>query len=110
MTRRAGQALTSRETGAVRTRAEILRERIQTGMIMTRLNKVATGQEEMTAVELAAAKFLINKVLPDATTPKDGEGQQVKDVSHASPHQLLRVIEGQAERADEVVIEPDQDS
>lgn len=68
---------------------------------MTKLNRCATGEEEMTSTQLSAAKFLINKVVPDAVVNRDDSGQQVKDISHSSPHALLRVIEGQAERKDE---------
>lgn len=41
------------------------REKIRTGVIIDRLHKCVTGQIEMTAVQVNAARVLLNKTLPD---------------------------------------------
>ena len=103
---RSGQALTTKD-GRIRSPAERLREKIQVGKITARLNDCAQGKIDMSSQQIQAARILLNKVVPDAVVERAGDGRQVKDISHQSPHALLRVIEGQAERADEVVISPD---
>ena len=79
-----------------------LTERIQVGKIIKRVDRCARGREEMTNIELQAAKLLINKIIPDAkpievADPLDG----AKDISAANPHHLLSMIEGQAKRLDD---------
>ena len=73
------------------------RERIKCGKIVKRVQACALGQVEMTSVELQAAKLLINKLIPDATADPSAV-RDVRDISAQSPHQLLSIIEGKAER------------
>jgi hypothetical protein len=90
-------ALTTHRTP--RHRHARLLENVEVGKIAARLNRVAKGEEEMTSTQLGAAKLLLNKVIPDArpldvSDPLNG----ARDISHANPHHLLTIIEGQAER------------
>lgn len=41
------------------------KSKIQTGQIVTRLNKCANGEIEMTPIQLKAAEILLRKVMPD---------------------------------------------
>jgi hypothetical protein len=92
--RRAGQALTTKD-GRIRSPRERLREKIRLGMMIDRLDKCANGEIEMTATQLNAAKFLINKLIADAPAPKHEDPlAHAKDITHADPHRLLTVIEG----------------
>ena len=43
------------------------RERIQTGMILERLDKHVLGELEMTSTQIQAARILLSKTLPDLT-------------------------------------------
>ena len=76
---------------------ERLREKIQVGKIVDRVQKCALGQVEMTSTQFQAAKLLINKTIPDLPVETHVTGN-VKDISHQSPYDLLTIIEGQAER------------
>ena len=55
-----------------------VRERIQTGVLIDRLENHAVGNIEMTQTQLKAAEILLKKALPDlqsvALTGADGEG------------------------------------
>lgn len=89
----------TRPDGTPFSRHERIRQNIQTGVIIDRLQKCARGEIEMTSVQLQAAKFLINKTLPDMPAPKDIDPLNgAKDITHANPRALLEVIEGRAER------------
>lgn len=50
---------------------EIVRQRIRTSMLVRRLMDQATGKIEMTDNQLAAAKFLVERVVPRAEAKKD---------------------------------------
>lgn len=86
--------------GRLATRSERLRQQIKTGVAVKYLNDVVAGTEEANAVRVNAAKFLIQKTIPDLpaikveTDPLAG----AKDITHADVRSLLRVIEGEAER------------
>ena len=78
---------------------ERVRNRIKVSMIVDRVQKCALGQVEMGSTEFQAAKLLINKTIPDLpqvihADPLAG----ARDISHADPYQLLRIIEGESER------------
>ena len=80
--------------------SERLRSRIQAGKIVGRVERCALGKEEMTNIEFQAAKLLINKTIPDLPAPSADPLAGAKDISHANPHTLLSIIEGEAERVD----------
>ena len=73
------------------------RERIKCGKIVKRVQRCALGEIEMTSTELQAAKLLINKLIPDAVASQDNS-REMRDISAQSPHALLSIIEGKAER------------
>ena len=94
---RAGLAITSKYSDRPAAFHERLRERIQVGQILTRVQACALGQVEMTSTEFQAAKLLINKTIPDIPVRSDSnDGMQ--DISHATPYHLLAIIEGESER------------
>ena len=93
------QALTAKN-GKIRSPRERMREKIQLGQITGKLGRVARGEDEMSRTQLDAAKFLINKFIPDAE-PESRQALNAalaKDISHSDPHQLISIIEGEAER------------
>jgi hypothetical protein len=69
--------------------------RIKTSKILSKLNKVALGKEEMTSVQFQAAKLLLNKTLSDAVQPKQDDSGDIKDVSHVPSWKLLEAVEGE---------------
>ena len=77
---------------------ERVRSRIDTSAIVNRVERCAKGEEEMTNVEFQAAKLLINKTIPDLPAPSADPLAGAKDISHANPHTLLTIIEGEAEQ------------
>ena len=80
---------------------ERVRERINVSTVVNRVQRCALGEEEMTNVEFQAAKLLINKTIPDLPSPSSTDPLNgAKDISHASPHDLLTIIEGESERKD----------
>ena len=85
---------------------ERIRERIRTGQIVSRVQRCALGEEEMTNVEFQAAKLLINKTIPDLPVTPHDPLAGAKDISGLSPHALLAQLE--ADRADTVTVEPDE--
>lgn len=85
---------------------ERIRERIRTGQIVSRVQRCALGEEEMTNVEFQAAKLLINKTIPDLPVTPHDPLAGAKDISALSPHALLAQLE--AERDDTVTVEPDE--
>jgi hypothetical protein len=85
---------------------ERLRERIQAGQIVSRVQRCALGEIEMTSIQFQAAKLLINKTIPDLPTTQHEGGQGAQDVSGISPQALLALIEGR--RNDTVTVEPDE--
>ena len=78
---------------------ERVRERINVSATVNRVQRCALGEEEMTNIEFQAAKLLINKTIPDLPAPSSADPLNgAKDISHASPHQLLDILEGESER------------
>ena len=94
---RAGLAITSKYSDRPAAFHERLRERIQVGQILTRVQGCALGNIEMTSTEFQAAKLLINKTIPDLPAISQDQSA-VKDISHASPYDLLTIIEGESSR------------
>lgn len=94
-------------------RSERHRQSIKVGHAIRYLTRVVRGEDEADNGRIAAAKILINKVIPDEVemlkieadmfrAQRDRAGNQMaKDISHADPHALLRVIEGEVSRQDE---------
>ncbi len=112
MGRRASVPQINPKTGRLNTYSERVRSRIKVGQAVSYLTKCVKGEEDACPHRIAAAKILINKVIPDEIEMIKAETARMaaargaraitpKDVSHASPHDLLRVIEGQAERTDQ---------
>ena len=58
---------------------EKARERIQAGMIMDRLHKCVSGDIEMTATQVNAARILLAKVVPDQTASTVSSTVKVED-------------------------------
>lgn len=50
---------------------ESWKERIRTSMLLNRVNNHALGEEEMTSTQLDAAKFLLNKIISNASTDQN---------------------------------------
>jgi len=68
-------------------------------MIVGRLQKCVAGQIDMTPTQIAAARILLNKVLPDLKALEVQVSDQVTgDARAISTAFLLSVIEGQASR------------
>ena len=86
-------------------RAERHRLSIRTGMAIGYLNRVVEGTEEGDAQRIRAAKILLDKVIPDATVPREIPNE-IKDVSALSAHILLAKLEG-AGRGDTVTVSDD---
>jgi hypothetical protein len=85
--------------GKLATRSERHRESIRVGKAIKYLHDVVDGTEEANAVRVNAAKFLINKVVPDPRPEAvDDPLAHAKDITHKDPHALLRIIEGEAAR------------
>lgn len=87
--------------------SERLRERIQTGQIVSRVQRCALGEEEMTNTEFQAAKLLINKTIPDLPVQPHDPLAGAKDISAETPQALLARLEGE-NRDDTVTVEPDE--
>lgn len=78
------------------TYANRLRTRIKAAKVLTRLQDCVMGKIEMDAQQVAAARILLNKVLPDAAPLERAEkANQIKDVSAVDASYLLDVIEGE---------------
>ena len=71
-----------------------LRERIDASKIVTKLQNCVQGQEEMSSQQVAAARLLLNKVLPDAVQPTENPND-IKDVKHIPTWKLLESVEGE---------------
>ena len=64
------------------------RKQIQTTQLLKRLHSIALGEIEADANSVACAKFLVNKVLPDARLPDElvrNQGQPVTVVFGPAP-------------------------
>ena len=74
-----------------------LRERIRAGKMIGQLQKCVMGEIEMSPQQVAAARILLNKVLPDASPPKttDQNGHEIKDVRHIPTWKLLEAVDGE---------------
>jgi hypothetical protein len=96
MPKRSGQPLTT-PSGRPASFGQRVRERIDISSTINRLQRVALGEEEMTMVEFQAAKFLVNKRIPDLKPlePPQNTDQNAKSITN---DELFKVIEGQATR------------
>lgn len=72
--------------------------RIDSTKVVNRLVRCATGEEEMTANEIAAARILLNKTVPDLKPQEQDNLNEINDVTAIPTSRLLDVIEGKAER------------
>ena len=75
------------------------RSRIDSTLIVQRLQRVALGEEEATANEINAARILLDRTLP-AIKPievKAGDGGDAKTITN---NQLLNLIEGESKRVE----------
>jgi hypothetical protein len=66
--------------------AEAVRQRIQTTQLVKRVQSHALGEVEMTSTQLDAAKFLINKRMPNP--PED------KNINHSGEVATRLIIDG----------------
>ena len=71
------------------------RERIDSTVIVQRLQRVAMGEEEATQVSLMAAKMLLDRTLPTIKPMevKQGDGGNAKTITN---DQLFQLIESKA--------------
>lgn len=92
MPRRTDHALTA--GGKPRAFGARIRQRIDSTMILDKLQRVAHGEDEMTAVQFQAAKLLLQKTVPDlkAVEVKQPDAGNAKSISNQG---LLNVIEGE---------------
>lgn len=74
---------------------EVVRERIRTSMLLRRLQKHVVGDLTMTADQVTAAKFLIERVVPRA--------ESAREVHHSGTISLEQLITGQLEADDESI-------
>ena len=75
-----------------------VRSRIDSTLIVQRLQRVALGLEDATQTEINASRILLAKTLPDIAPMKPestGDGGNAKTITN---DQLLNIIEGQVER------------
>ena len=77
-----------------------VRMRIDSSLIVQRLQRVALGMEEATQTEINAARILLNKTLPDIAPQKQEEssGMNAKAITN---EQLFNLIEGEVSRVDD---------
>ena len=76
---------------------EKARSRIDSTLIVQRLQRVALGEEEATQTEINAARILLDRTLP-SIKPLEvsmGDGGNAKTITN---DQLLTVLEGQSKR------------
>ena len=66
---------------------EIVRERIRTSMLLRRIQNHVLGDVQMTDTQLAAAKFLVERVVPKA--------ESVRQVQHSGTITLEQLIAGE---------------
>jgi hypothetical protein len=73
------------------------RDRIDSGKIVDRLQRVAEGKEEATMVEITAARMLLDRTLPTIAAIQIplGDGGNAKTITN---DQLLNLIEGESKR------------
>ena len=76
---------------------EKARSRIDSTLIVQRLQRVALGEEEATQTEINAARILLDRTLP-SIKPMEvsmGDGGNAKTITN---DQLLNLIEGESKR------------
>jgi hypothetical protein len=73
------------------------RSRIDSTLIVERLQRVALGHEEATQTELMAARLLLNRTLPEIK-PIEVKTESGKSAKTITNDDLLNIIEGQAKR------------
>lgn len=74
-----------------------VRSRIDSALIVERLQRVALGQEEATQTELMAARLLLNRTLPEIK-PIEVKAEGGRSAKTITNDDLLNIIEGQAKR------------
>ena len=83
-------------TGKIRTYKQRIQERIDTGMIVGRLHKHIAGETEMSPTQIAAARILLNKTVPDMKALEiKGNINHTNDIKSIPNDNLLRIIEGE---------------
>ena len=70
------------------------RDRIDSTLIVERLQRVAMGEEEATQVELMAARMLLDRTLP-TFQPIKVEANAVRNAKTITNDDLFKIIEGQ---------------
>ena len=75
-----------------------VRERIDTSMVLTKLGRHVTGDEEMSATQIQAARILLDRTVPVLKAVEVQGNQEVRDVKTIRTADLLDAIEGEARR------------
>lgn len=86
----------------------LVRQRISTGMILSRLTKHVRGEIELTATQVRAAEILLKKALPDlASVEHKGtfEHRNVRDLTDA---ELMAIAAGGLPGADSAEAREDE--
>jgi len=71
------------------------RERIQTGVLLDRLQKHALGEIEMTAAQVKSAEVVLRKTIPDLKAVEHSGGVDIRTESDA---EVLARIKANAEK------------
>jgi len=83
--------------GAVITWGQRARQRIDSTLIVERVQRCALGKEDMTQTELMAARMLLDRTLP-MIQPIRVATEGGRDAKSITNDDLFKVIEGQAKR------------
>lgn len=73
---------------------DLVRERIQTSMLINRLHDHAFAKVEMTATQLRAAEVLLKKAIPDLSSVEYTGEMTVNDARELSREILERIATG----------------
>ena len=79
------------------------RERIQTGMIISRLQKHMNGELEMSGTQIQAARILLSKALPDLQAVEHSGNIDSKAARTMTDNELDRAIEAARQRLSGIV-------
>jgi hypothetical protein len=76
-----------------------VREKIDSTLVVRKLQAHVKGEEDMSATQIQAARILLNRTVPELKAIEIIQhSDSIRDVTHISAHDLLSVIEGTAQR------------
>lgn len=75
----------------------LTRERIRTGMILSRLERHLAGKLEMSATQVRAAEILLKKALPDLSAVEHTGAIEHRNVRELTDAELLAIAQGSSE-------------